>query len=361
MDRKMNRNLVLVFVSVAIAMGFSCLTVNKRVNYIKPAAISIPPSIQNFAVITTGRYYQGDLYNLILNAFSDPVVQQRFKLLDRSNIDRMINEQKLFNSEFFDEGKAVQIGSLAGAQAIIFGEITAVSESFKNGSVVLNRKYVTGKGKDSQGNVVYKYDYKDESVPSTIKTYSYGVVLKIINASNGTVIHSDLQNFNYAYENFLDNKPDNTVYVKSRNAEFARVFPEMKDLIYESAESVIDDFVKNVAPYSAVKVIKFERIAQDNINTRFIKFVESELFDEALELILESVDLIKTLKPQIQSKHFYNLGNLYEIQGNYTKALEYYQVSTKLDPTDLHNEALKTIRVRIDEEKKLMQQLTGSN
>ncbi len=352
----MNRK-KLYLLGIAIVMLFSCLTLDKNVRYVRPAQINIPQNIKTFAIITSGQRFGNDMYNILLTSFSSQVVQQRFSLIDRANIERIIQEQRLYNTDFFDENTVVEIGSLAGAQAIIFGEISNIREQSRNGRVVINRRYVVDQKPDSQGRMQNVYEYRDEQINSQIREYSYNITLKIIDAARGTVIHSSMQPLNYVYETYV--KPENTVMIKSSNGTFVAQFPSLNQVVIGDTQRLTENFTKDVAPHYGTRIIRFQRISMDRINETFIKLVDRDLYEEAFQLMTDSLDYINTLKPEDKAIHLYNLGNVYEIRGAYDQALDCYQQATRLNPTDLHTTALRTIRIRIEEERRLNDQINN--
>lgn len=53
----------------------------------------------------------------------------RFDMVERDKIDRVIQEQKFQLSDLVDNAKAVEVGKLLGAEGVVFGSITSVSQT----------------------------------------------------------------------------------------------------------------------------------------------------------------------------------------------------------------------------------------
>ena len=57
------------------------------------------------------------------------VTCNRFDLVERSRIDKVMKEQRFQASGLVDESHAVELGKLLGAEAVIFGSVTSVSQT----------------------------------------------------------------------------------------------------------------------------------------------------------------------------------------------------------------------------------------
>ena len=53
----------------------------------------------------------------------------RFQMVERNKIDRVIKEQNFQMSDLVDNSKAIEVGKLLGAEAVVFGSITSVSQT----------------------------------------------------------------------------------------------------------------------------------------------------------------------------------------------------------------------------------------
>lgn len=53
----------------------------------------------------------------------------RFQMVERDKIDRVIKEQNFQMSDLVDNSKAIEVGKLLGAEAVVFGSITSVSQT----------------------------------------------------------------------------------------------------------------------------------------------------------------------------------------------------------------------------------------
>lgn len=353
----MNLKNVLITAIVAIIMT-SCLTVNKEVTYLRPAELTISSEIKTVAILSSGYNYRQQIYDILFNVFGREEVRQRFELIDRDNLDVIMQEQNLYNHDDFSDADAVELGELAGANAIILGSFKNVREDMSDGAVVINRKYQTGTRTNELGKVVPVYKYKDESVPSIIKTYYFTIDIRMLDIKRGTLIHNEQKTYKAQFEKYVDNKPDNFNYVKKKNAPTVSSFPQILELLERNGKTFSRFFAKKVAPFYQTDMMSFERIGNDAINSQFIKFIKSDLYDEALEIMTDSLDAIGTIdKERFRARHYYNIGAVYEMMGDLEQSQEFYSKAVKEDATKLHLAALREIKKRIAELKKLETQI----
>ena len=93
------------------------------------------------AVIHDGVSRQIDLSNLS-QWVGDLLGDRRelnFYMVDREDIDKLIEEQALNNSDFFDPSTASRLGRLVGAQYVTIGSLTGIS---RKGSKIATHIYV---------------------------------------------------------------------------------------------------------------------------------------------------------------------------------------------------------------------------
>ncbi len=78
--------------------------------------VSVLPFDKQNAVAREGFAFQGYLIDALIN-------QERFRVVERSLLDIILQEQKLSRSQLVDRGTALKVGRLAAAQSIIAGSI----------------------------------------------------------------------------------------------------------------------------------------------------------------------------------------------------------------------------------------------
>lgn len=351
------RKIYSVIFVFTIFLSFSCLTVTKKVKYLKPSEITVSPNIKTIVVIASGSKYKEEMYSLLLNVFGREEVKSRYDLIDKESLDIILREQNLYNRDEFDDSTAVKVGKLVGAQAIIIGSYKSIVEKKENGAIIVRRRYI--EGYEYISNIkVPKYKYVEETESSTVYSVFFKIDIRMLDIEKGILIHNESQSYKRVYEIWIDNKPDNFVSVVKGNGELVSTFPTLNEILSATGEEFANNFSKKVAPYYVNENMSFEIINGDQINKMFIKFINSELYDEAMEIMQNSMSVIESIpKLEVKAKHYYNLGCIYEIKGDLLTAKIYYEKSVKYAPSKLHLIALKAIKDRIESEEKLKKQL----
>jgi hypothetical protein len=134
----------------------------------------------------------GSIVTDLMN-YNDPFLV----IIDRTNTERLINEQKLGMTGIIDQGTAAKAGELLGAKAILVGKV--VSAEKKEGKLIKRSKtgYLgkpiykvnpeTGKKyKDMVYSKVYYYDYSQNNTVSC--TFQY----QLISTETGEILISDI-------------------------------------------------------------------------------------------------------------------------------------------------------------------------
>src|SRR5438105_11909274 len=106
----------------ALAAGLLCAcgTVSVRVPVMKPAEINMAP-YQSVAVgAMTG---QGD--RPLTDALEEALVNsQRFTVVDRQHMDKVMRELQLSSTDLADPNSAAKLGKVVTAGAMIFGDVS---------------------------------------------------------------------------------------------------------------------------------------------------------------------------------------------------------------------------------------------
>lgn len=350
----MRKSYLLFFI---ILLFFSCLTVNKRVKYLKPAEINVSSEIKTIAVLASGNRYKDEMYGLLLNVFGREEVKERYDLIDKENLDLILKEQNLYNRDEFDDSTAVKLGKIAGAQAIVIGSYKSVIEKKESGVIVVKRKYIEGYEYVNDIKIP-KYRYVDENVSSTIYSVFFTIDIRMLDIKSGTLIHNESESYKGVYETWIDDRPNQTVMIVKNNGQIVSTFPTINEILITTGKEFANNFAKKVAPYYVQERMSFEVISGDSINAQFIKFIKAELYDEALSIMMDSIPAIDSItKLEVKSKHYYNLGCVYEISGDLETAKRYYEKAVKYDASKLHLAALKAIKDRIASQEKLKKQI----
>ncbi len=319
--------------------------------YIIDMSLRIPPEVdigaKRIAIIPTEEnQYSYKLSNMLISKLSEIGY---FEILERTRLDAIIREMQLSLSGLMDLEKAVELGRIAGIEALVLISL----EDFSIEDINEIEEYSI-QSKKREG-VVYKI-----YVPKLTRTGFLSVSFRVISVSTSQIIisRSFSEKFKGVYYQspHLDHIPqDELSYVKLwlLIREIISGDPKTKGEIFdELSKKVVDSIVKKISPY-------FEKISAiwEDLKIKeqevIISLIKTGLIDEAIkemEKLRYNPNITKDRK--LLASYYYNLGLIYELKGNLERAKELYLESVKLDPTQNHNNALKRVIERMKRELK---------
>lgn len=257
-----------------------------------------------------------------------------FTVVNRSDLNKIIAEQRIQSSGLLSEKTAVKVGNLLGVQAIISGSVnnpTSHDDYYSEGRTKC-------KGKDNC------YDY---TVSCQKRTVGLSAQVRMINVSTGGIIYAN----NLSREESWHHCSDSSGGLPSKEAA-AGTF----------SKSIADDFAHRLTPhyrYVAVTLLEKPDLKYSNEQEKLLEnsllYIKQSRDDKAEALLRK---LMETTNSQSYVP-FYNLGVIYESRGLFNEAQEYYNQSDKLtvEPIEAISEAVVRIKGIIEKQKIALQQI----
>jgi len=304
---------------------FSACSTTTQIQYLEPSTIPQAAKLKQIAV----NDFKNDSIGLtgkIESKLNQTTLNNKpyFTVLDRKNIQQLLNEQKLQHSGLTNEQNSVQLGELIGAQAFVTGEIT--SQNYQDHWVRKKRSECVDKKCK---------EHRDYYVRCMNRTISLSANIQVLAVENSQIIYSDSLSRSDTWERCSD-----------RNNQL----PSTAATWQSYADSIAREFVNKIAPKYVYKKItlledpdiKYSDLQEDALENG-IKFVESGRLDKANAIFSQLVFDTQSLSYVAT----YNLGVVKEAQGEYQEAKKLYSLSDQLqkEPVEEINQAL----IRIDQ------------
>lgn len=224
-----------------------------------------------------------------------------FTVVERSQLENVLREQKLGVSGAIGDADASQAGKLLGVDVIISGSVSHSSNDSRSESV----------NKDDKGNVTGR----TYTVKRTV--YARGRV-KFIKVESGQIL---------ATKEFTSNVED--VKSDNRNYPYTQLLPA--DVIAEKAFSdMASTITKYFTPYYQFEGLDIMKVKTKEFKDQYKEAVDNikdKRIDKAL-IIFNSIFEKDNYNQEVAN----NLAVLYEGTGSYDKALEFYKISAQLNP-----------------------------
>ena len=273
----------------ALAAGLLCAcgTVAVRVPVMKPAEINMAP-YQSVAIgAMTG---QGD--RPLTDSLEEALVNsQRFTVVDRQHMDRVMRELQLSSTDLADPNSAAKLGKVVTAGAMIFGD---VSQNYR----------------EIPSESSYQDDKKVKHTVHMLRgEYYLRATFKVVDVSTGKLIVAK------TYEE----KRDDTNRAVDRRPE-----PIDRIALERSARSaVVDRFMKSIVPHQEFMYANFQKDSDIPQLEGGIGWAERGDWKKAQDTFnsaaTDAERNVKLKAGQI-AKAYWNLGLSYEYAGDYDKA-----------------------------------------
>lgn len=291
-----------------------------------------------------GKEFSAKIESMIMNANSS-YGKTYYKLVERSEIKKVVDEISFSSSYFVNQDTAVNIGKMLGAQGILTGTV--------NGAAVQDNPYSEKRMKCGQyQNNVIKGPYGPITIPICIRwdpyyvncnkrTANFSVTVKVINVEVGSLVYSSDYSENESSEACSD----------SGNAVKSSL-----ELLSIVQNRVLNRIRMDILPYNVVMnifLMEDTNGIKDSISIdKFlsgIEFAKKDRLDRSCEIwegLLEKNSDSVSLN--------YNMGVCKEAFGDLLAAKEFYKKADKLlsKPDDTINAALKRINFLINKNKK---------
>jgi len=263
-----------------------------------------------------------------------------FTVIERQAINKVISEQKFQFGGFVDENTAVNVAHLLGADGIIIGKVDDCSAE--------DRRYQEERSKcaltDKDGKCL---KWRSQNVSCTERVARVYFTPKVIDVKSGQVVASEI---------LSGSAGDSTC------SDSGRAVAGKNDLLVKARSTAIEKFREIVAPHYVKMEIKLLTSDDTKMAPEVKKLIENGVewsnkgrLDRACEQWGQAGALhgVGYALP-------YLLGVCAEVSGNFSKAEDYYRKADMNtgSPVDEISEALGRIKLKIDNQRKLQNQLT---
>ena len=318
------------------------------------------PGVKRLAIVnfrsTTGRYGELVSSELQKTLFQGKV----FDILDRSEMDRIGQEQKLTMDGIVDERTASEAGHALGVQALVFGNIDDATRVFDEQLLTQIEKY------NEAGE---KYV---ANCPTVVRHALLGVTFKVVDVGSSRVLAHFHQTYKVDQKHVNDPNPKHTWYPPNTNAIarmlLANPFAESVDLTpteelqQKLAAQAAVDFAHQIAPYDAQETIRFDTVIGD-INNAILNLLNVGMgakASEALEQQVPTIEQSKGFNEHKKAALYYDCGVLHEVLGDLDGASSWYTKAVMVDPGHLDpviRGAVASLQVKISAQKELQNQM----
>jgi len=313
---------------------------------IKPAIVD---ALTNKRIVSVAKF-KGDKNNLsstVETKLSSLSIKNKkyFTVPNRSELNKIIKEQKLQSSDLYNSKKAVKIGNLVGAQATIVG---TVNSSGKNSSYYEIRQRCVSRYKNGKCARIQKYRVKCDTTTAGITAN-----LNIVDVQTGSSLYAQTITKNYNADSCKDG------YLVYSN----RKIPSSAQALSAMSIQIAEEFVSLLAPsyvYFSVELI-------EDIDSVDVSSKQEDSFENALKYIennrlSRAEEIFDRLNGQLNESSYevaYNLGLVKQSLGKYEEAKSLFVLSDRIigEPNKLIDSAILNINKLLLQKEAALNQL----
>ncbi|MBN2088804.1 SH3 domain-containing protein [candidate division KSB1 bacterium] len=249
-------------------------------------------------------------------SFQDGTFTNIFEIVERNQLEKVIQEQEMAAAGLVDENFATQLGNMLGAQALIMGDVSYFSK---------DSKYQEERTKKQDGkNVKYKVNCESREVKVRVKT-------QIVSSETGQIWGSKTE--------------EETLKKSKCEGDWGSGLPNLDEMIDECLKKSVTKIANYLTPH-----YKMETYELDKIDVKQFKNPGEKAADLAENLKIDEAFVIyKTIfdKDAYNPEVLYNIGILHEVVGNFSKADEFYKMAQQLKDEGKYKKALERVEKNV--------------
>lgn len=260
-----------------------------------------------------------------------------FTMINRKDLDKIIQEQKIQNSGLVDVSTVVELGNLIGAEAIISGNA---------GRAALSDTYYT-EPRVACADLKCK-TFRTYNVRCTKRVVSLSAEIRMVDVAKGDIIYADtLQNSSQW----------------SHCSDDSMTLPSKESAAQRLADDLAESFTAKLTPrYRSFEVVLLEKPDIDYTSGEkkllevSLEYIKQDRYDKAEKFLIDLIDSTR----ERSYVPFYNLGVIKEAQGDYVQAQKYYTAADGLsvEPVEEISGAYVRIRRLIQNTQKAKEQIS---
>jgi len=220
-----------------------------------------------------------------------------FTVVERSQLEKVLQEQNLSNTGIVDDAQAASIGKVLGIDAIIMGSVSYTSKDEPSKSQLVD---LTGKSYTQY---------------CTKRTVSADARIKIVDVNSGKIIGT---------------KDKKSVYTESKCDEKRSGLTSVSAMADKCIKDLAFELVNYFNPHFTYTKYEFEKVKNKDFKDK-AKEAKEYIGNGELAKAFPIYKAIYDADPY-NAPAAKNLGCLYDIVGNYDKAKEYYSLAAEIEP-----------------------------
>lgn len=302
-----------IFTAMALFLISGCATTDISIERLQPPRYPIEGG-KMLAVVNfdSPEYIPEAGANFTSSFVSKLAPTNYYNLMERARLANILEERRFSETDYVDPDRAAEIGNILNVDYIITGEVTEYDVEDEEFYEQEERSRVVG----------YYYNRHGKKMPR-IETYFVDVPVKVRRA----VVSASFRMVNvHTGEIIVGESKTERRRARGRGSSGIASLPSRGALLSNLTDEITKYFTILIAPHPVTDWRKLEYGKTDQ-SEYGVKLAKSGLWKEAMEQWRMAMDV----KPDDPAP-IHNLGVAAEEEGDYAKAVEYYNQALQMEP-----------------------------
>jgi tetratricopeptide (TPR) repeat protein len=324
--RLMSCGLFLIILTVLIG----CATTSKvKVERWKPAELNI----SNYKKVAIGEIkgVNGDgIADLLAHAL---VATNRFEVLDRSNINQIIKEQRISASAQFEPATAVALGKMIGSAILFVGNVN-------------RREYKQNQGMEQSTCIDDKYRPINCTKITITGIWSNQITIKGIDTSTGRIIATKTVQWG-------------TKTSVSSDKGMPNINWDPEAVLVEMDKIVVNKFMQMIAPYTVseeVELFTDEKLPELGRGVTYARYGEWEKAIDNIKEGSRKADDNPGFSAQLRARAHYDLGIALGYSGRYEEGIREIEKAINIEAEEVYFKEIQKIKSFHNDSERLRKQ-----
>lgn len=278
----------------------------KNIEYVIPPTIKVDQHINKILINEKNEIkYNWGIHDIFSKIYKNKLFCNRFIIASQKKLNKKLQNKGIEN-ENIDAVIDIKISDILVNNQIIKGELSPI--------IFDDTRYWSNSHILENGEITFYSFYLD---------ISYDIQLTMLDIREKKNIYLKKINVFHQFEILNEELFPIFVIPTKKDAKPLHSIPDIKLLIYNDSDTLIDNFLKTILPDKITETIKFNYIPQYEKNNLLMKLLNQKKIDDIIAILLNDINKINNKKPK--EIIFYNLANLYELHKNYESSIDYYK------------------------------------
>ncbi|MFP4164310.1 MAG: DUF6340 family protein [Chitinispirillaceae bacterium] len=273
---------------------------------------------------------------------SSLVQNGHYTVLERAELNSILEEHQLGMSGMMDESQTAEIGKMAGVEAILVGSGTYDVKD--NGDWKESKKVNKRKIMNSDSSYTTVYDTVVVRKFHAVRNVNMEVTFRVVGVESGQVVASATNRDHVQLKS-----------VKKNETDAFKNLPNWSTGVQRCTDRLVDRTVRQIAPYYVTQRRKIMKGKSTEMKTA-LEYAKRNVIEDAREIWEKTARITDPERNKDRIAATYNMGVYWELRGELQKADECFETCFKVSGKKNFLDDRQRVKARIKEMERLRSQ-----